>query len=330
MGRANVVAFASLISALPACAQDLPTLAPLEIEGLPYGESFGPPDALGPTEAPTISSETVAAFFDAAFDLQRLEHPMVGAVVSVVHDGEVIFQSGYGWADLSGRVPADPEVSLFRIASITKAFVWTGIMQLVERGEIDLDADVNRYLDFRIPDSYEEPIRIRHLLTHTAGFEETWTGWGARNAEDVETLGPSLARLLPARVRPPGEHAAYSNYGAALAGYIIERVSGRPWAEYTETEILLPLGMQSTNVRVRMDSDLRRRHARGYVWRDGRFEATDFGYMHLTPAGLMSSTAADMAKFMLAHLNKGALGDARILREETADRMHSPLFAPYE
>lgn len=279
---------------------------------------------------PPIDAESVAAFFDAAFELQRLEHRMVGAVVSVVQDGEIIFERGYGWADLERRTRAHPETSLFRIASITKPFVWTAIMQLVERGRLDLDADVNRYLDFEVPATYEDPVRVWHLLSHTAGFEETWTGWGARTAEDVGDLGEALRELMPARVRPPGRHAAYSNYGAALAGYIVERVSGRPWAEYVEREILGPLGMRSTNTRVRMRPELRERHATGYVWRDGRFDPTGYAYSRLPPAGIMSSTAHDMAAFMLVHLNGGAVGSARILGEETTALMQSPLFDPHE
>ncbi len=277
-----------------------------------------------------LDAADVGAFFDSAFELQRLEHRLVGAVVSVVQRGEVVFQKGYGWADLEAREPADPGRSLFRIASITKTFVWTAVMQLAEEGRIDLDADVERYLDFDIPDTYAEPIRVRHLLTHTAGFEETWTGWGARTAEDVGELGDALRDLLPARVRPPGRHAAYSNYGAALAGYIVERVSGMPWQVYTERRILEPLDMTSTTARVDMGPELRERHARGYVWRAGRFVSTDYRYLRLPPAGIMSSTATDMAVFMLAHLNGGAVGDRRILAEETVDRMQSPLFDPHE
>lgn len=276
-----------------------------------------------------LTAANVADFFDAAFHTQRLDHGIVGAVVSVVLDGEVLFQRGYGWADLEARVPADPERSLFRIASISKPFVWTAIMQLVEQGRVDLQADVNDYLDFTIPSTFDEPIRVWHLLSHTPGFEERWTGWRADSADDVRPLGEALADLMPARVWPPGEHAAYSNYGAALAGYIVERVSGQPWDAYVGEHILDPLGMTGTNASVPMRPELRERLARGYVYRGGRFEPTDYHYMHLTPAGVMSATASDMARFMIAHLNGGALGDERILREETAALMHSPLFVPH-
>lgn len=280
-------------------------------------------------DGPGLTAERVAAFFDAAFDVQRQDHGVVGAVVSVVHDGEVLVRRGYGWADLEAREPVDPDRTLFRIASISKTFVWTALMQLVEEGRIDLDADVNRYLDFPIPEAFGEPVRVWHLMTHTAGFEEGWIGWAARVPDDVRPLGEALADLMPARVWPPGRYAAYSNYGAALAGYIVQRVTGRPWHDVVEEQILEPLAMMSTNARTELPPGLRERLARGYAWSNGRFVATPYSYMHLEPAGNMSSTASDMARFMLAHLNGGTLGGRRILEERTARLMHSPRFAPH-
>lgn len=330
MNRSTIIVLVAL-AVLPSWAapQDSgspsPLLAPIDLSA--WG-SIAPTGEQG--AAPDINAENVAAFFDAAFNVQRLDHAMVGAVVSVVHEGEVLFKRGYGWADLENRVPTDPDRSLFRIASITKPFVWTAIMQLVEQGKVELEAEVNRYLDFEIPATYDEPVRVWHLLSHTPGFEETWTGWGARDADGVDELGEALQDLMPARAWPPGEHAAYSNYGAALAGYIVQRVSGQAWAEYTEEHILRPLGMNSTNARVTMRPELRARHARGYAYQEGQFVSTGYQYLRLTPAGHVSSTASDMARFMLAHLGRGAVGDTRIMEERTATLMQSPLFAPHE
>lgn len=306
-------------AAPPAAAQDGPAPEPIA-EPAP-GRTAHP--------VPELSAERVAAFFDAAFDVQRQDHGIVGAVVSVVHDGDVLFERGYGWADLQDRVPVDPERTLFRIASISKTFVWTALMQLVEDGRVDLDADVNRYLDFSVPEAFGEPVRVWHLMTHTAGFEEGWVGWAARGPDDVRPLGEALADLMPARVWPPGRYAAYSNYGAALAGYIVQRVAGRPWHEVVEDRILEPLAMTSTNTRTELPPELKERLARGYVLSDGDFVPTPYSYMHLEPAGNMSSTAPDMARFMLAHLNGGMLDGERILEERTARLMHSPRFQPH-
>ncbi len=279
-----------------------------------------------PARAEPLDPESVGEFFDAAFVVQRQEQELAGVVVSVVHEGDVLFKKGYGFADVDARVPADPDLSLFRIASITKTFVWTAVMQLVERGELDLGADVADYLDFPIPRTFEKPITLEHLLTHSPGFEESGTGRFCRKAEEVIPLGEYLAGHMPARVRPPGKFSAYSNYGAALAGYIVECASGLPWDRYIEENILTPLGMESTNLRQPMPETLEPRRAKGYKYVGGRFVAQDFMYSQEAPAGIISTTAADMATFMIAHLQKGSFGEARILEQETAERMHSELF----
>jgi CubicO group peptidase (beta-lactamase class C family) len=280
--------------------------------------------------SPQITAENVAAFFDTAFDVQRQDHELAGAVVSVVYRGEVLFKRGYGWADLEKRVPADPDRSLFRIASISKTFVWTAIMQLDEQDRLDLEDDVNTYIDFQIPATFEEPIRIKHLLTHTPGFEEKGTGGSTETVDDLMPLGEYLATVIPARVRPPGEHASYSNFGAALAGYIVERISGQTWADYVDEHILKPLQMNSTNTQDQLNVDFAERHAVSYTYQAGRFKSTDFEFMNKSPAGNMSTTADDMTRFMLAHLSHGEYGGVRILSEATARLMQTPLFAPHE
>ncbi len=193
-------------------------------------------------EAPALNAANIRQFFDAAFATQSQDHRLVGAVVAVVHKGEVAHLAGYGWADLESRTPADPEASLFRIGSISKPFVWTAIMQLVESGQLSLEDDVNEHLSaFQIPDTYAEPVRIRHLLTHTPGFEDQAIGMNARNLETRIPLETYLAEQMPARVRPPGEHVAYSNWGTTLAAYIVQQVSGQNWADYIDEHILAPL-----------------------------------------------------------------------------------------
>jgi len=279
--------------------------------------------------APEINADNLAVFFDSAFSVQRQDHEIVGAVVSVVYQGEVLFKSGYGFADLEARVPADPDRSLFRIASISKTFVWTAIMQLYEQGILDLDNDVDRYLDFDIPQTFEEPIRIRHLMTHTPGFEDKGLGMNVRTLADMPPLREYLIDEMPARVRPPGEHAAYSNYATAMAGFIIEQVTGQSWSDYVDKQILLPLGMTSTNTHAKLSADFLERHAVSYKYRQGQFMPMDSEYMKDAPAGIMSTTADDMTRFMLAHLNDGAYGDLNILTEFASRQMQTPLFDPH-
>jgi CubicO group peptidase (beta-lactamase class C family) len=168
---------------------------------------------------------------------------IAGAVIVIVKDGRVLTQRGFGLADVALARPVDPERTLFRPGSIAKLFTWTAVMQLVEAGKLDLDRDVNSYLDFRVPTTPRAPITLRHLMTHTAGFEEVYKGLMSHPPETPRPLGEAIKAWVPTRIFAPGQVPAYSNYGAALAGYIVERVSGEPFAEYMTRHILLPLGM---------------------------------------------------------------------------------------
>lgn len=273
-----------------------------------------------------LTAQNIESFFDTAFETQSLEHKLVGLTVAVVKDGEVVLKKGYGFADLEKRITVDPDQHLFRIASVSKPFTWLAVMQLVEQGKLDLDADVQQYLDFDIPKTYDEPIRLRHLLTHTPGFEERGAGGFARTSDEVLSLAEYLARHMPARVRAPGTYISYSNYGSALAGYIVERVSGVPWANYIQDNIITPLAMTNTNVFQPMSARHLSQHAKGYTYSDGRYTNTDFWFEHEAPAGIISMTAEDMTHWMLMHLNNGVYKGVSLLKPETLAQMHKQLF----
>ncbi|MEM7502894.1 MAG: serine hydrolase domain-containing protein [Pseudomonadota bacterium] len=281
-----------------------------------------------PAEPPTVDAANVASFFDAALTTQTHDHEIVGAVVSVVKDGELLFKRGYGFSDLEARVPADPDRSLFRVASVTKTFIWTAMMQLRESGQLDLEADISEYIDFEIPATHEEPIRVWHLMTHTAGFEERAIGMSTRSLESLPTLRDYLVTLMPERVWAPGLYAGYSNYSSALAGYIVQEVSGQPWSDYVDEQILAPLDMTSTNTHASIPDELLARHAASYRYSGGQFVRMELQYMKATPAGVISTTADDMARYMIAHLNGGSYGEERILTEESVGKLQSALFSP--
>lgn len=198
------------------------------------------------TATPTLSAPAgntleLEAFMDGLIYSQMKEHNIVGVTLSVVQDGEIILLKGYGFADRENRTPVDPTKTLFRPGSTSKLFTWTAVMQLVEEGILDLDTDVNEYLDFQLQErllgnnnATPEPITLRHLLTHTAGFEDQGSGLFVLSAEEMVSLEDYLKNNIPARVYPPGKVMAYSNYGTALAGYMVERLSGMSFAEYIE------------------------------------------------------------------------------------------------
>jgi CubicO group peptidase (beta-lactamase class C family) len=223
---------------------------------------------------------------------------------------------------------------MFKIGSLTKLFTWTAVMQLAEQEKLDLDADINTYLDFDIPDTYPQPITLKHLMAHTSGFEDIHADLVKLDDADLAPTREWLASHIPARVRPPGDVAAYSNYNAALAGYIVARASGQPYSEYVQEHILDPLGMTNTTARFPTPPELRAQESVGYMYEDAyQIFPQLLTPEDLFPAGVMRASATDMARFMIMHLQDGFYGDAateiRILNEATAQQMHGTLFAPH-
>ena len=268
------------------------------------------------------------AFIDGIMAAHLEGNHIAGATISVVKDGQLFFAKGYGYANFKSRTPVLPDRTMFRPGSVSKLFTWTAVMQLFEQGKLDLNADVNTYLkEFQIPATFPQPITLNHLLSHTPGFEERGTGMAAREAKDLMPLGQWLATYMPARVRPPGELTSYSNYGTSLAGYIVEVVSGMPFELYIEENIFKPLGIEHSTFRQPLPEPLAPNMSTGYTYKNGAFKEEKFELLNgMAPAGGLSACATDMAKFMIAHLQNGAFGEARILKEETARFMHSRLF----
>src|SRR5918997_375789 len=239
-------------------------------------EDKAAPDRNGPTalsqqQGPTDPAE-MEAFLNEELSREMEKHHIAGAAVSVVKDGELFFAKGYGSADLENNIPVDPEQTIFPIGSVTKLFTWTAVMQLAEQGKLDLDADIDKYLDFRIPDTYPQPITLENLMTHTAGFEDRRFEQLALDADDQVPTREWLISHMPARIRPPGDVAAYSNYGTALAGDIVARVSGEPYEQYIQEHILNPLDMVHTTARSPMPAELREDASVGYTYEDGAFK----------------------------------------------------------
>src|SRR5215217_40897 len=222
-------------------------------------------------QGPTDPAE-LEAFLDEELGSEMEKHHIAGAAVSVVKDGKLFFAKGYGDADLEKGIPVDPEQTVFRIGSVGKVFTWTAVMQLAEQGKLDLDEDINTYLDFRIPDTYPQPITLKDLMTHTSGFETRYFEVAALDADDQLPTREWLVSHMPARVRPPGEYAAYSNYGTSLAGYIVARVSGEPYEQYIQEHILNPLDMVHTTAQWPMPLNMRAHASVGYKYEDGAFQ----------------------------------------------------------
>lgn len=271
-----------------------------------------------------MTAADLETFLDGIVPLQLGLSDIAGATVSVVKDGKLLFAKGYGYADVQKKQPVSPQETLFRPGSISKLFTWTAVMQLFEQGKLDLDRDVNDYLDFKIPDAFGKPITLKNIMTHTPGFEEQVKDLFSYAAVSPN-LGEYLKTHIPGRIYPPGTVPAYSNYATALAGYIIERVSGRPFEDYVEENILKPLNMTHSTFKQPLPAGLAPFMSSGY--RLASDQPGQFETVNPFPAGSMTSSATDMAQFIIAHLQDGQLGEARILKPETARLMHSRLFA---
>ena len=252
----------------------------------------------------------------------------VGSVVTVVHDGQIVFSKGYGSANLETKKSVDPGKTLFRVGSISKTFTAIAVMQLVEAGKLELDTDINTYLKaFKVISPFGKPITLRHILTHTAGFQESSHQLFFEHAEDMGTLEQTLANHLPKIVRPPGIAPMYSNHGIALAGYIVEIVSGESYAQYIQTHILEPLGMTHSSALQPLPTNLVPDAASGYDAGDPKTPLVKpFELISVSPAGALSATGSDMARYMRMLLNGGELDGKRILKASTLEAMFAPQF----
>ena len=266
-----------------------------------------------------LSAEDLNAWLDGYLPYALHSGDIAGAEVAVVKDGEILTLRGYGYAELDKHLPVDPRTTLFRTGSVSKLVTWTAVMQLVEQGKIDLDRDINAYLDFKIPPRDGKPITMRNLMQHVAGFEESLKGLIGTDpqAPSFETL---LKQWVPQRVFAAGTTPAYSNYGAALAGYIVERVSGEEFDDYLDRHIFAPLDMRHSTFRQPLPAGLGPLMSRGYERASSAPRA--FEIVGPAPAGAMSASAEDMAHFMIAHLQDGEYQGRRILRTATAELMH--------
>lgn len=285
------------------------------------------PDASAPQEsapangAAPLTADDVGAWLDGFMPYAMARANVAGTVVTVVKDGHVLVEKGYGFADVKAQKRVDPKRTLFRPGSVSKLFTWTAVMQLVEAHKIDLDADINTYLDFKIPSAFGKPITMRDLMTHTPGFEDTLKNLMVSDPKAMRTLHETVADWIPERMFPPGKVVAYSNYGATLAGYIVQRVSGEPFPRYIAEHVLTPLGMTHSTFVQPLPKRLAGDMSKGYLEASGKPQP--FELIDMVPAGGLSATGDDMARFMLAYLGGGTYNGARILSPQSIAQMWS-------
>jgi CubicO group peptidase (beta-lactamase class C family) len=273
----------------------------------------------GPT--PTLSSVDAEAWLDGFMTTALRDGEIAGAVVVIVKDGTILVQKGYGYSDVAHKRPVDPQTTLFRPASITKTFTATAAMQLVEQGKLNLDTNINSYLDFKVDGKGGKPITLRNLLQHTAGFQEIYRGYELDEGDPVMSLETYVKSQLPARVYAPGTMPSYSNYGASLVGYIVQRVSKERYDDYVERHILAPLGIKYGTLHQPIPAALRPFLTLNYDTARGTPQPVEVG--HDTPAGSLAISGNGMARFMLAHMQQGRFDGQQILMPQTVNLMHN-------
>jgi len=276
--------------------------------------------------APQLTRGDVEAWLDGYLPYAISSGDIAGGVIVVVKDGEVLAQKGYGYADVATQKPVDPERTLFRAGSVAKLVTHTAVMQLVEQGKLDLDADIAKYLDFPIEEAYGKPVTLHNLMTHTGGFEELVRGLMASDPQMHMPLETYVKATHPTRIFPPGEVPSYCNYCVTLEGYIVQRVSGESFDDYLDKHIFTPLGMSNSTFRQPLPKQLEEQMSVGY-----RIASQPPGYFELVgpaPAGSLSTTGADMARFMIAEMKAYSGADSTLLKQETAQRMQTTMFRP--
>jgi CubicO group peptidase (beta-lactamase class C family) len=283
------------------------------------------PVPASPPATPVLTTADLGAFFDGILPFQLERNDIAGASVLVMKDGNILLEKGYGYADVKSKKSVDPAATIFRLASISKLFTWISVMQLEEKGKLNLDADINSYLDFQIRPAFNKPITLRNLMTHTGGFEEVINDIIVTDPKKAVSLRDHLIHNQPMRLFPPGEIPAYSNYGVGLASYIVQRASGVPFEQYVHDNIFVPLGMTHSSFYQPLEKALTYSDSLGY--RSSTLKPP-VGFELFSPvgAGGISSTAGDMGRFGQALLNGGELDGKRILKPETLALMWTPQF----
>ncbi|MEL7311181.1 MAG: serine hydrolase domain-containing protein [Pseudomonadota bacterium] len=304
------------------------------IVGLVIGAAVHSQDDVGlddvPPEANTQTDDALLeAFVDGVVATYRDAHAAPGYTVSVVRADRTVLAKGYGLSDIENATPVDPATTRFYVASISKTFVWTAAMLLVDRGELDLDKDVNDYLvDYQVPEG-KRPLTVNDLMAHRSGVEETFRVWMPSLAS--LPLDEAIAATEPGQAFDRGEIAAYSNWGSNLVALVIQDIAGVTYESFLYDELLTPLGMTSTVLNVgspNADESLLPISKNYRVTGNGPEEVDQIDLGAFAPIGGMSTTAVDMARWMRFLLNRGELDGVRLMKESTFELMRSSAFDP--
>ena len=298
-----------------------------------------------PVTAAPLPAADLEAYVDGVVRSSMARDHIAGVTIAVVQNGQVVLKKGYGVASVTGGRRVNPDKTLFRVGSISKTFTWIALMNEVEAGRIRLDTPVNIYLPEKLQlkdQGKKSPVRLRDLMTHTAGFEDRALGQlFERDPRRERSLELYLRQERPNRVREPGVLPAYSNYGVALAGEALANVTGKPFEQLVTEQVIFPAGLTHTTFRedrpwradlpAPMSPALAADRSDGFRWTPLGFHTEAPEYIgHIAPAGSASSTAGDMARYMTLLLNGGTIDGRTVFSPKTSAAFRTPMYRPAE
>ena len=277
-----------------------------------------------------LPSGTTHSNIESVIDAYVEEHKVTTAAVSVAvfTSSDVLMEKAYGYSDIENAIANDKD-TVFEWGSCTKLLVWTSVMQLVEKVKIDLNEDIRTYLPdgFLKKLKFDTPITMLNLMNHNAGWQETVTDLFMEDKKDVKELGEALQLIEPEQIHDPGTVISYSNWGSALAGYIVECVSGQSFDDYVHKHIFEPLGMEHTALNATLSDNewvaRKRVEEKCYTTKNESLGACLY-YISLYPAGMATGTISDFIKFGQAFLTTEGGKSPLFEKRETLDEMLSP------
>jgi CubicO group peptidase (beta-lactamase class C family) len=290
---------------------------PAEAHDVVSRDAPRPPGAMRPG-----AIDSLPGVVDAAARRLMAEQHAPGAALAVVHAGRVLMLRAYGTGDIERGTPVDASRTMFRVGSVTKPLTAAAVLQLVDDGRLDLQRDIRDYLP-RLP--LRVKVTAHQLLTHTAGFDEKFAGGFTLAPGHLQPLATYLTRFAH-HVIPPGRYFSYGSTNYAVAGWLLETLSGAPFEQAISARLFTPLGMSSTTARQPPEPALLAGRVHGYSWDGAQYHALPLRYTQTGPAGAVSTTAADMSRFMMAVLGDGSLDGVRVLSPASRAALLRPQF----
>lgn len=267
-----------------------------------------------------VDAVSVRSHLDDLLPAALDEHDVPGATAAVVAGADTV-TAGYGLADRASETPVDAEQTVFRVGSVSKPFVATAVMDQIRRGNLAPDDPVTRHLDVPVDDHHGEVATIAELATHRGGFESTNRGMWITDRDAFASLPTYLREHPHACVRPPGRVGSYANFGYALLGQVLAATRDAPFHEAIDATLLSAAGMGRSSFRQPLPDRLERAHATSHTGAR-TYTAGNFPLIGLRPAGSLSTTAPDAARFLRLHLNDGVIDGRRVLAPGTVAATH--------